>query len=256
MTLEDKVALVTGGGGGIGRATALRLAQEGAKVAVNDVNLEAAQNVVDEVKSAGGEAMVAEADVTRMDQVQKMVDQIVKQFGSLDIAVNNAGITRDGLAVRVKDGEVKMMSEENWDAVLNVNLKGTFFVSQAAAAQMIQQGNGGRIITTSSIGALGNVGQANYAASKAGVVGLTKTLALELARYGITVNCVSPGATKTPMTETIPEKLMEGLLNSIPFRRMAEPEEIAALHCFLASDDASYITGQVIFADGGISVGV
>ena len=141
-------------------------------------------------------------------------------------------------------------------AVLNVNLKGTFFVSQAAALQMIKQGNGGKIINTSSIGALGNIGQANYAASKAGVVGLTKTLALELARHGIAVNCVSPGATRTPMTETIPEKVMEGLLKLIPFRRMAEPEEIAAMHAFLASDDASYITGQVIFVDGGISVGV
>jgi 3-oxoacyl-[acyl-carrier protein] reductase len=256
MRLEGKVALITGGGGGIGRSTALRMAAEGAKVAINDVNAESAQAVADEVSAAGGEAMVVEADVTNMGDVQNMVSQIVSQFGSLDIAVNNAGITRDGLSVRVKDGEVKMMSEDKWDAVINVNLKGTFLVSQAAGAQMIQQGNGGRIINTSSIGALGNIGQANYAASKAGVVGLTKTMALELARYGISVNCVSPGATKTPMTETIPEKVMEGLLRMIPFRRMGEPEEIAALHTFLASDDASYITGQVIFADGGISVGV
>lgn len=254
MNLQDKVALVTGGGGGIGRATALRLAEEGAKVAINDVNLEAAQAVADEVAAAGGDAIVVEADVTDMAQVQEMVAQTVERFGSLDIVVNNAGITRDGLAVRVKDGEVKMMSEDNWNAVLDVNLKGTFFVCQAAAARMIEQGSG-RIINTSSIGALGNIGQANYAASKAGVIGLTKTLALELARYGIAVNCVAPGATRTPMTESIPEKLMEGLLQQIPFRRMAEPEEIAALHCFLASDDASYITGQVIFADGGITVG-
>jgi len=186
---------------------------------------------------------------------QKMVDAATAGFGRLDILINNAGINRDALAVRVKDGDVKMMSEEQWDAVMSVNLKGSFLCAQAASVPMMAQ-KYGRIVNTSSIGALGNIGQANYSASKAGVIGLTKTLALEWARFNITVNCVAPGATKTRMTAGIPENLMAGLLDKIPFRRLAEPEEIAAAHLFFASDDAAYITGQVLFVDGGISVGV
>jgi NAD(P)-dependent dehydrogenase (short-subunit alcohol dehydrogenase family) len=168
--------------------------------------------------------------------------------------INNAGITRDGLTTRVKDGEVSFMSEEQWDSVLTVNLKGTWLCSQMAAVPMIRQGSG-RIVSTASVAALGNVGQANYAASKAGVIGLTRTLALELARYKIAVNCVAPGGVKTRMTAAIPEKVMIRLIEKIPYRRMAEPEEIAAVHAFLASDEASYITGQVIFVDGGLTVG-
>jgi 3-oxoacyl-[acyl-carrier protein] reductase len=183
-----------------------------------------------------------------------MMDTVVNQFGQLDILINNAGITRDGLTTRIKDGEASFMSDEKWDMVLDVNLKGTWLCGQLAAAIMIQQGSG-RIVNTSSVGALGNIGQANYAASKAGVIALTKTWALEWARYGIAVNCVAPGAVSTRMTATIPEKVMAGLLQQIPYRRMAQPEEVAAAHAFLASTEAAYITGQVLFVDGGLTVG-
>ena len=185
---------------------------------------------------------------------QNIVDAALAHFGKLDILINNAGITRDALTVRVKDGDIKMMSDEQWDAVLNVNLKGTWLMSQLAAVAFIQQKRG-VIVNTASIAAEGNIGQANYAASKAGVIGLTKTLALEWARFNIRVNCIAPGGVKTRMTATIPENIVANLIERIPLKRFAEPEEIAATHLFLASDDASYITGQVIFVDGGVTVG-
>jgi len=252
MFLKDKVALITGGGNGIGRATAARFAAEGAKVVISDLD-EAGLEIT---REACGEAQVTSvvASVIVREDVQRMVDTAIEQFGRLDILINNAGITRDGLITRVKDGEVSFMSDEKWDMVLEVNLKGTWLCSQLAAVPMIQQ-QSGRIVNTSSVGALGNIGQANYAASKAGVIALTKTCALEWARYGIAVNCVAPGAVSTRMTATIPEKVMAGLLQQIPFRRMAQPEEIAAAHVFLASAEAAYITGQVLFVDGGLTVG-
>ncbi len=252
MLLKDKVALITGGGNGIGRATAVRFAHEGAKVIVSDLDADG----LEETQKACGEAEIVcvTGSVTSRDDVQKMVDTALDQFGRLDILINNAGITRDGLTTRIKDGEALFMSDEKWDLVLDINLKGTWLCSQLAAVPMMKQ-NSGRIVNTSSVGALGNIGQANYSASKAGVIGLTKTFALEWARYGIGVNCVAPGGVKTRMTETIPEKVMAGLLQQIPFRRMAEPEEIAAVHAFLSSDEAAYITGQVIFVDGGLTAG-
>lgn len=256
MLLKDKVAWITGGGAGIGRATALRFAQEGARLVLGDLDEAGLQETAAAVESAGGQAVAMAGDITRREEAERMVAAALEHFGQLDILINNAGINKDGLAVKVKEGQVQLMGDEQWDAVLAVNLKGTFLCAQAAAVPMIQRGEGGRVINTSSIGALGNVGQANYAASKAGVIGLTKTLALEWARFNITVNCVAPGATATRMTAGIPEKLMEGLLAKIPLRRLAQPEEIAEVHLFLASEAASYITGQVLFADGGISVGV
>ncbi len=255
MRLEGRVAWITGAGSGIGRATALRFAQEGARVLVADVDGDALQETVQAIKDAGGEAVGVTGSVTDRGDVEQMVQAALDSFGKLDILINNAGINRDGLVVKIKDDQVKLMGDDRWDPVLEVNLKGTFLCAQAAAVPMIRQ-RYGRIVNTSSIGALGNVGQANYAASKAGVIGLTKTLALEWARFGINVNCVAPGATKTRMTAGIPEKIMEGLIAKIPHRRLAEPEEIAAAHLFLVSDDANYITGQVLFVDGGISVGV
>ncbi len=255
MRLKDKVAMITGGAGGIGRATALRFAKEGAAILVSDMDEAGANETAKLVADGGGQAVAVAGSVIVRADVQKMVDAAVSNFGRLDILINNAGINKDALAVRVKDGDVKMMTDDQWDAVMNVNLKGAFICSQIAAVQMMSQ-KFGRIVNTSSIGALGNIGQANYSASKAGVIGLTKTLSLEWARYNISVNCVAPGATKTRMTAGIPDNVMQGLLEKIPFRRMAEPDEIASAHLFFASDDASYVTGQVLFVDGGISVGV
>ncbi len=254
MKLKDKVALITGGASGIGQATALRFAQEGALLVISDVDEEGLASASQEIQEAGAEVAMVAGNVADRADVQKMVDAAVDKFGRLDILINNAGINRDALMVRVKEGQVKMMDDDKWDAVMDVNLKGTWLCSQLAAVPMIKQ-RSGRIVNTSSIGALGNIGQANYAASKAGVIGLTKTLALEWARYNIAVNCVAPGATKTRMTAGIPERLMEGLVAKIPMRRLAEPAEIASAHLYLASEEAAYVTGQVLFVDGGISVG-
>lgn len=254
MLLAEKVALITGGGSGIGQATAIRFAQEGARVLISDVDEEGLEVTRQQIVAAGGEVTVVVGNVTVRPEVQRMVDTALEQFGRLDILINNAGITRDGLTTRLKDGEITFLSDEQWDAVLNVNLKGPWLCSQLAAVPMIQQ-QAGRIVNTASIAAHGNIGQANYAASKAGVIGLTKTLALEWARYNIAVNCIAPGGVKTRMTAAIPEKVMATILQQIPYRRLAEPAEIAAVHAFLASDQASYITGQVIFIDGGMTVG-
>lgn len=253
MLLLNKVALITGGGNGIGRATAVRFAQEGASIVVADLDEAGLQETVSAVEAAGGQATAVAGNVTSRDDVARMV-AAAAELGGPHIVINNAGITRDGLTTRIKEGEPQYMSDDKWDAVIAVNLKGTWLVSQLAAVRMIENGYG-RIVNTASVAALGNIGQANYSASKAGVIGLTKTLALEWARYGIAVNCVAPGGVKTRMTESIPEKVMEGLVKGIPFGRFAEPEEIAAAHAFLASDEAAYITGQVLFVDGGLSVG-
>lgn len=254
MLLADKVALITGGGNGIGRATAVRFAGEGAKIVIGDLDEEGLDETCREARELGAEVALVVGSVTVREDVNRMVDAATRRFGHLDILINNAGITRDALTARHKDGETKFMTDESWDAVLDVNLKGTWLCSQIAAAQMIQR-KSGRIVNTSSVAALGNIGQANYAASKAGVIGLTKTFALEWARYGIGVNCVAPGGVKTRMTAAIPENIMAGLVQAIPYRRLAKPEEIAAVHAFLASEEASYITGQVIFVDGGLTAG-
>jgi len=247
VRFKNKVALITGGGSGIGEATVLRFSEEGAKVVINDVIIENANSVAKKVKSNGREVLVCIADVCNKNDVENMIKKTIEKFGRLDILVNNAGINRDSFA--------KKMSEEQWDQVIDINLKGTFLCAQAALLPMIEQ-NYGRIINTASIGALGNIGQANYSASKAGVIGLTKTLALECARYNITVNCVSPGATNTAMTAKMPPEIAQKVKEKIPLKRFAEPTEIANIHLFLASEDSSYITGQVIFVDGGISVGI
>lgn len=254
MRLKDKVAVITGAGGGIGQATAVRFAQEGACVVVVDLDETGVNDTVKRITENGGKAIPAVGNVTVRAEVQKMIEAATGNFGRLDILINSAGITRDGLTLRIKDGETKMMTDEQWDAVLAVNLKGTWLVSQLAAVPMISQ-KSGRIVNTSSVGALGHIGQANYAASKAGVIGLTKTLALEWARFNIAVNCVAPGGTKTRMTDAIPDNLRTQLIDRIPLKRFAEPAEIANVHLFLASDEASFITGEVVFADGGQTVG-
>jgi 3-oxoacyl-[acyl-carrier protein] reductase len=254
MLLKEKVALITGAGNGIGRATAIRFAKEGAKLVISDLDEVGLSDTRRRIESEGGEVSAVVGSVASRDDAQKMVDTAVETYGTLHILINNAGIARDGLTTRIKEDQIQFMPEDNWDAVLDVNLKGTWLCSQFAAVPMIKNGTG-RIVNTSSIAALGNIGQANYSASKAGIIGLTKTLALEWARYGIAVNCVAPGGVKTRITETIPEKVMERLIDGIPYKRLAEPEEIAAVHAWLASSQASYITGQVLFVDGGITAG-
>jgi 3-oxoacyl-[acyl-carrier protein] reductase len=247
MRLAGRVALVTGAGGGIGAATARRLAQEGAQVAVMDLGAEGVAATAAAIRAEGGEALALLGDVTQAAVVQDIVRQVAERYGRLDVLINNAGINRDAMAPK--------MTEDQWDAVLTVNLKGTFLCCQAVFPIMREQ-NDGRIVNTSSISAVGNIGQANYAASKAGVIGLTRTLALEWARYGIRVNAVAPGGTETRMTAGIPAHIREQLISRLPLKRFAQPEEIAAVHAFLASDDASYLTGQCIFADGGATITV
>lgn len=252
MLLKDDVALITGAGNGIGRATAVRFAQEGAKIVLSDVDEAGLAETKQQIEAAGDKASVVVGSVAVREDVQRMVDTAVSTYGHLTILINNAGITRDGLTTRIKEGEVRLMSDENWDAVLDINLKGTWLCCQLAAVHMIAAGYG-RIVNTASLSALGNIGQANYSASKAGVIGLTKTLAKEWARYGIAVNCVAPGGVKTNMTRSIPEKIMENAIKHAPLGRWAEPEEIAAVHAFFASKEASFVTGQTLFVDGGTS---
>lgn len=247
MRLKDKVAVITGGGSGIGEATVLAFVNEGASVAVCDVNDSAAASVVEKCTAAGGSAKAYKLDVSNKQMVDEVFNKVKDDFGRLDILVNNAGITQDALALK--------MTEEQWDAVLNVNLKGTFLCAQAAAGIMKEQ-NYGRIINTSSIGILGNMGQTNYSSSKMGILGLTRTMAIEMARYNVTVNAISPGATKTPMTAKIPEEIAKAFEKKIPFRRFANPEEIGKVHVFFASDDAGYVTGQNIFVAGGLDLGL
>ncbi len=252
MLLENDVAIVTGAGNGIGRATAVRFAREGASVVINDMDEAGLAETKALIEADGGTVSVVKANVASREDVQKIVNTALTDYGKLTLLINNAGITRDGLTTRLKEGELRLMPDDKWDAVLDVNLKGTWLCCQLAAVPMMEGGYG-RIVNTASISALGNIGQANYAASKAGVMGLTRTLALEWARYGIAVNCIAPGGTKTSMIAAIPEKILENAVKSIPLQRFAEPEEIAAVHAFLASKEASFITGQTIFVDGGAS---
>ena len=245
MDLTGKVALVTGASRGIGQAVAVELAKAGADVIVNYIGNEAvAQETVEKVEALGRKALKIKADVGNADEVQAMVDEAHAAFGHIDVLVNNAGITRDGLLIRMKDSE--------WDDVLNINLKGVYLVSKAVAKLMVKQRSGRIINMTSVSGVTGNVGQANYAAAKAGVIGLTKTCAKELAARGITVNAVAPGFIETAMTDVLPEKIKEGIAATVPLGRMGQPEEIAGVVTFLASDFARYITGQVLNVDGGM----
>ncbi|MCC6188995.1 MAG: SDR family NAD(P)-dependent oxidoreductase, partial [Anaerolineales bacterium] len=224
MRLQDRVALVSGAGGGIGRATALRLAREGARLVITDVDQAGLAETAALAAQGGHSARCVTGSVSQRADAQQMVDAALQAFGRLDILINNAGITRDALTVRLKDGDIRIMSDEQWDSVLEVNLKGTWLLSQLAAVPMMRQ-KYGRIVNTASVAALGNIGQANYAASKAGVIGLTRTLALEWARFNIAVNCVAPGGVKTRMTDAVPDSVIAGWLERIPFKRMAEPDE-------------------------------
>lgn len=246
MTLQGKVALVTGAARGIGRAVSLRLAREGAKIVVNYVPgmEDQANQVVTEIEGLGGQALAFQADVTKPDEVAAMFAKTVETWDRLDILVNNAGITRDQLIVRMKD--------EDFERVLQVNLFGAFYCSREAAKIMIRQ-RSGRIVSLSSVnGVAGSPGQANYSASKAGIIGLTKSLAKELGGRNITVNAVAPGFIQTDMTAVLSDKVKEGILSLIPLQRLGEAEDVANLIAFLVSDDSRYITGQVIHVDGGM----
>jgi 3-oxoacyl-[acyl-carrier protein] reductase len=244
MNFKDRTALITGSARGLGKAIAGKLATHGANVVITDVLFDLAQETAREFVDAGRNAIAVRTDVSSHDDVKKMFDKVTDQFGTVDIVVNNAGITKDTLLIR--------MSEEAWDAVLNVNLKGAFLVTQAAARVMMKR-RSGRIINISSVvGRMGNAGQANYSASKAGLIGLTQTSAKELAGRGITVNAIAPGFIDTDMTRALPESVREMFLDNIPLKRFGSPEDIAAVVAFLASEEASYITGQVIGVDGGL----
>jgi 3-oxoacyl-[acyl-carrier protein] reductase len=248
MSLEGKVALVTGASRGIGRAIALELAQAGADVAINYAGSEqAAEEVVQAIQAMGRRAMKIQANVGVAAEADQMVSQVLEAYERIDILVNNAGITRDNLIMRMK--------EEEFDQVINTNLKGVFNCVKAVTRPMMKQRTGRIINISSVVGAMGNPGQANYVAAKAGVIGLTKAAARELASRGITVNAVAPGFIATDMTDKLSEDQKSALLPQIPLARMGQPEEIARTVRFLASDDASYMTGQTLHVDGGMYMG-
>lgn len=253
MRLVDKVALITGGAAGIGKATAERFMEEGAKVIICDVDQSAGEKVVEEL---GGRITFYAVDVTDRSAVQDWVEEVITEFGRIDVLVNNAGILRDNLLVRVKDGElVKQMPEGDFDAVLAVNLKGVFNCTQAVAPFMIKQNTGVILNATSVVGLDGNFGQTNYVATKAGVVGMTKVWARELGRSNIRVNAVAPGFTLTEMVKQMPEKIIAGMIARTPLGRMGEPRDVANAYLFLASDEAAFVSGITLRVDGGIVIG-
>jgi 3-oxoacyl-[acyl-carrier protein] reductase len=249
MRLEGKVALITGAGRagkGIGRAIALKLASEGAKIAIVDYVADAAEAVAKEVDEMGGEALALQANVADPGDVERVVQATVDRFSKIDILVNNAGITRDNLLVR--------MTEDEWDAVLDTNLKGVFNCTKAVAKLMMRQRKGKIVNMSSVMGIIGNAGQANYSASKGGVIAFTKAVAKELGSRGINVNAVAPGFIQTAMTEEMPEDAKKGIEDRIPLRRLGTPEDVAEVVAFLCTDASSYITGQVIAVDGGLAM--
>ena len=246
--LKGRVAIVTGASRGIGRAIALALAESGADVVVNYAGSEqAAREVAGEIERLGQKALIVQADVADAGQVDQLVKQTLDAFGKVDILVNNAGVTRDNLLMRMKD--------EEWDQVISTNLKGVYHCMKAVTRPMMKQRSGRIINIASVVASLGNAGQANYVAAKAGVIGLTKSVARELASRGVTVNAVAPGFTETDMTAKLGEDIQAGLKTQIPLQRLGKPEDVAAMVRYLATDEASYITGQTIHVDGGMYMG-
>ncbi len=245
MADVELTALVTGASRGIGKAIALHLAKKGYKVALNYAgSRDAAEAVKEEIIAQGGQAFTIQGDVSKSEDVKNIFAKVKEEFGHLDVLVNNAGITRDALLIRMK--------EENWDAVINTDLKSVFLTTQEAASMMMKKRKGSIINISSVVGIMGNVGQANYAAAKAGIIGLTKACAKELAGRHIRVNAIAPGFIETDMTEVIPENIKEDMIRAIPLGQMGSADHIAKACCFLASDDAEYITGQVLKVDGGM----
>ena len=243
--LAGKTAIITGASRGIGAEIARKFAAEGARVVVNySGSKEKAEAVVEEIQGNGGEAIAVKANVADAEAVKALVDETMKTFGSVDVLVNNAGITRDNLMMRMKDDE--------WDDVINTNLKGVFVCTKAVTRQMMKQRSGRIVNIASIVGVMGNAGQANYVAAKAGVIGLTKTTARELASRGVTANAVAPGFITTDMTDKLSEDIQQSMLGQIPLGRFGKPEEVAKAALFLASDEASYMTGQTLHLDGGM----
>jgi 3-oxoacyl-[acyl-carrier protein] reductase len=253
MRLKDKVCLITGGAAGIGKATAVRFAEEGAKVAICDVDQEAGEAVAAEL---GGDASFYMVNVADREDVQKWVDAVYEKYGSVDVLVNNAGITRDARFVKVKEGElVGQMGEDDFDRVISVNLKGVFNCAQAVSPYMIKQKSGVILNASSVVGLYGNFGQTNYTATKFGVIGMTKVWARELGKYHIRVNAVAPGFVLTEMVQKMPENVLDTMRSKTPLGRLGEPRDIANVYLWLASDEASYVHGATISVDGGIVLG-
>ncbi len=243
--LKDKVAVITGGANGLGKATAILFSEHGAKVVIVDINQEAGDQVVVEITGKGGIACFEKTDISNSAEVNKMMEKVVAKHGGIDILINNAGILADAQLVK--------MTEEDWDRVIDINLKGIFLCGQATAKVMIEKGNGGVIINTSSVvGIYGNFGQSNYVASKAGVIGLTKTWARELGKYNIRVNAVAPGFIETDIIKDMPEKIINYMKEKVYLKKMGEPEDIANAFLFLASDMGKYVNGTVLSVDGGV----
>jgi 3-oxoacyl-[acyl-carrier protein] reductase len=256
MLLENRTAVITGGANGIGQAVAARFSKEGARIAIWDLADQDGQELAAELNDQGGSAVYQHVDVTSPEEVDQNLSDLIQEWGQLDILINNAGITRDGQLVKYKGGEVqKRMTDEMFDSVIDVNLKGVFLCTRAAAEHMIPQESGVILNATSVVGLDGNFGQTNYVATKAGVIGMTKVWARELGRYGIRVNAVSPGFTATEMVKAMPEKILEGMRQRTPLGRLGQPEDMANAYTFLASEQASFISGAVLRVDGGIVIG-
>ena len=247
MRLENKVAIVTGAAKGIGKKTAEVFAREGAKVVVADYDVENGKATTKEISNVYGRTQFIEVDVSQTDSAKNLIEKTVERHGKLDILVNNAGITADGFLTK--------MDEKQWDRVIDINLKGVFNCGKFAAQQMVEQGNGVILNASSVVGLYGNVGQTNYAATKFGVIGLTKTWAKELAPKGVRVNAVAPGYTNTSMMDSVPQKLLDKFKDKTPLKRLGEVEDIANAYLYLASDEASYVNGEILSVDGGLVLG-
>ncbi len=254
--LRDKVVIVTGAAAGIGRATGLRFASEGCRVAGFDVNEAAGAALVEEILKAGGQGAFHRVDVADPASVGAAVETVIAGWGRVDVLVNNAGILRDAQLVKWKDGAVaSTLTDEAWDAVLGVNLKGVFHCTRAVVPHMIRGGGGVVLSASSVVGFYGNFGQTNYVATKAGVVGMTRVWARELGRYKIRVNAVAPGFVATDILRGVPQKILDSMVEHTPLGRMGQPEDIANAYCWLASDQASFVTGHCLSVDGGVVVG-
>jgi 3-oxoacyl-[acyl-carrier protein] reductase len=254
--LQDKVVIVTGAGAGIGRATAKRFAAEHCRIAAWDVNDATQADVLRELESAGGNALFRKTDVTSAQDVEEAVNQVVGQWGRVDVLVNNAGITRDAQLIKWKDGAVAgTMTDQAFDQVISVNLKGVFLCTRAVTPHMIRDGGGVILNASSVVGLYGNFGQTNYAATKAGVIAFAQTWSRELAKFNIRVNAVAPGFIATEMVQKMPEKVIQTMVSHTPLGRMGKPEDVAEAYLWLASDAASFITGTVLSVDGGLVLG-